>query len=394
MYAGADVDLVLGDEGRWILHFRTAAEQNLLFRQLRYYQRLVELLYGHEEFNAKAMKLFCIYNRNGNDTLELDEFGEIVAALHLPKVPEVEQAARAISPHEPFCMSKAEYQRFMELVDCRLELWPLFEKYCSPHALRRLGRIEQLTAPVMAEGEFRQFQLQEQRADLRGCQRSVEALRWTEGCVSFNQFSQHMFSRENWMVHLEKTSQYQDMDRPLTEYFVKSSHNTYLSGNQLTSKSMASRYVEDLYRGIRCIELDTHDGSAGPIIKHGYTITSAITFRSVVEAVAEFSQLNPEHFPIILSLENHCGAQNQLLMAEILEQTLGGRLFTMPRACSNTDRLPSPNQLRGRVLIQGTGAVAQIRPAFRRELLPVGGRTGRLQLQRQTAFVPRWLEYP
>jgi phosphatidylinositol phospholipase C delta len=155
---------------------------------------------------------------------------------------------------------------------------------------------------------------------------------------------------------------------------------------------MASRYVEDLYRGIRCIELDTHDGSQGPIIKHGYTITSAITFKSVIEAINEFSVLNPKHFPIILSLENHCGINNQIVMATIIEQTLKDRLFVIPRICSNKDRLPSPNQLRGKVIIQGTGNIEEMRPSYRKEQLLVNARTGRLQ--RTTKFVPKSLDYP
>jgi hypothetical protein len=48
------------------------------------------------------------------------------------------------------------------------------------------------------------------------------------------------------------------MDQPLTEYYVHSSHNTYLVGNQLTSDSKAFRYIEDFYDGVRCVELDIH----------------------------------------------------------------------------------------------------------------------------------------
>jgi hypothetical protein len=54
------------------------------------------------------------------------------------------------------------------------------------------------------------------------------------------------------------TMVYQDMNQPLTEYYVHSSHNTYLVGNQLTSDSRAFRYIEDFYDGVRCVELDIH----------------------------------------------------------------------------------------------------------------------------------------
>ena len=38
----------------------------------------------------------------------------------------------------------------------------------------------------------------------------------------------------------------EDLSQPLTSYHCYSSHNTYLTGNQLTSDSKAERYREDL----------------------------------------------------------------------------------------------------------------------------------------------------
>ena len=43
-----------------------------------------------------------------------------------------------------------------------------------------------------------------------------------------------------------------------------------------------------------------------------------MTFEEVIVAIAKFSNSNPEHTPIILSLENHCNAKQQRQMAAIL----------------------------------------------------------------------------
>jgi phosphatidylinositol phospholipase C delta len=48
---------------------------------------------------------------------------------------------------------------------------------------------------------------------------------------------------------------------PLTDYYCFSSHNTYLTGNQLTSDCKVSRYIEDLRKGIKCVELDVHNSN-------------------------------------------------------------------------------------------------------------------------------------
>ncbi|KAG6018197.1 hypothetical protein E4U43_007163 [Claviceps pusilla] len=141
------------------------------------------------------------------------------------------------------------------------------------------------------------------------------------------------------------------LDRPMNEYFISSSHNTYLLGRQVAGHSSVEGYIRALAQGCRCVEVDCWDGSDGyPQVVHGRTLTSAISFKEVMTTINKYAFVKSS-FPLWISLEVHCNPSQQALMVDIMKEAFGHRLVTEPLDPSS-EKLPSPSELMERILIK------------------------------------------
>ncbi|XXH00530.1 hypothetical protein Hte_006878 [Hypoxylon texense] len=144
------------------------------------------------------------------------------------------------------------------------------------------------------------------------------------------------------------------LDRPFNEYFISSSHNTYLVGRQVADVASIEGYISTLVRGCRSVEIDCWDGGDGqPIVKHGYAMTNSISFREVINTINKYAFV-ASRYPLWVSLEVHCGAAQQEVMAETMKEIFGAHLVTEPLDPS-ANKLPSPSELLERILIKVKG---------------------------------------
>jgi hypothetical protein len=88
----------------------------------------------------------------------------------------------------------------------------------------------------------------------------------------FDAFVRYMTSS---ITHAVAPPREEDLSWSLSNYFISSSHNTYLTGNQLSSDSSADAYKNVLLRGCRCIEIDVWDGDESESDDGNYTSSAS-----------------------------------------------------------------------------------------------------------------------
>uniref|UniRef100_H2ZL30 Phosphoinositide phospholipase C n=1 Tax=Ciona savignyi TaxID=51511 RepID=H2ZL30_CIOSA len=233
--------------------------------------------------------------------------------------------------------------------NCQKSILPLIQHYSSdrlrftPHDLQKFLLKEQKEEWANDINAVKKFMINY----LSDASRSNDSVYF-----DMKEVMAYLFSKENSLWDRKyDTIPDSVLDHPLSHYWISSSHNTYLTGDQFSSESSCEAYARALRMGCRCIELDCWDGPDGmPHIYHGMTLTTKIKFHDVLKTIKEHAFVVSD-LPVILSIENHCKLPQQRHMATkfvdifqdmLVRQTVG----------SNEQALPSPNQLRGKIIIK------------------------------------------
>uniref|UniRef100_A0A670YQ33 Phosphoinositide phospholipase C n=1 Tax=Pseudonaja textilis TaxID=8673 RepID=A0A670YQ33_PSETE len=243
-------------------------------------------------------------------------------------------------------LEESEIEEFCTRLMKRPELEDIFHHYSGEDCVLSAEELQEFLHDQGEEASLQQAQHIIQTYELNEKARQ-HSLMMLDG------FTMYLLSSAGNILNQAHAGIYQDMSQPLCHYFISSSHNTYLTDNQIGGASSTEAYVRALMKGCRCVELDCWEGSNGePIIYHGHTLTSKILFRDVIESIRDHA-FKHSSYPVILSLENHCGLEQQSTMAHHLKTILGDMLLIQPLDGDLSKQLPSPEQLKGKILVKG-----------------------------------------
>ncbi|KAI3757854.1 hypothetical protein L6452_05397 [Arctium lappa] len=162
-------------------------------------------------------------------------------------------------------------------------------------------------------------------------------------------FFRYLIGATNSALSLSHSAS-QDMTAPLSHYFIFTGHNSYLTGNQLSSDCSDVPIIQALERGVRVIELDIWPNSTKDdvFVLHGRTLTTPVELRTCLTSIKNHA-FSASEYPVVVTLEDHLTTDLQAKVAEMIHQIFGDMLFTPDKDC--LEEFPSPESLRKRVMI-------------------------------------------
>ncbi|VFQ99475.1 unnamed protein product [Cuscuta campestris] len=167
--------------------------------------------------------------------------------------------------------------------------------------------------------------------------------------LNLNEFFKYISSGANSLSN-PKIGIHHDMNSLLSHYFIYTGHNSYLTGNQLSSDCSDAPIIQALQRGVRVIELDIWPNTTKDNVDvlHGRTLTAPVALSKCLKSIKEYA-FSASDYPLIITLEDHLTPDLQAKVAQMIKQTFGDMLYSPGTECLK--EFPSPESLKKRVII-------------------------------------------
>ncbi|KAI1181083.1 PLC-like phosphodiesterase [Nemania sp. FL0916] len=101
-------------------------------------------------------------------------------------------------------------------------------------------------------------------AEMQGESDDTISAALTDDTYTFDRFLEVWWLRFGLEIEKPVPLTDKDLTKPISNYFIDSSHNTYLPGNQLSGKATVETYKRVLRQGCRCVEIDVWDNIISP----------------------------------------------------------------------------------------------------------------------------------
>ncbi|KAL6545167.1 Phosphoinositide phospholipase C 6 [Orobanche hederae] len=211
---------------------------------------------------------------------------------------------------------------------------------------------EQMTAD-----QLHKFMVQHQLEE--GCTAlDVEAIMQSVFSHRHRPDRRHHFTLEDFFYYLFRDDLngpinpqvHHDMTAPLQHYFIYTGHNSYLTGNQLSSDCSEIPIIKSLENGVRGIELDLwpNSGKDNIHVLHGRTLTTPVPLMKCLKSIKEHAFINSP-YPVIITLEDHLTPELQAKVAEMVTQIFGDMLYCPESGC--LEGFPSPEALKHKIIL-------------------------------------------
>ncbi|KAM7422803.1 hypothetical protein PAMA_010712 [Pampus argenteus] len=327
------------------------------------------IYYGDRVKSLDLFSLNCIFtwlqqtfseaDKNGDGTLSIGEVHQLLHKLNvnLPKQKVRQMFQEADTDENQGSLGFEEFCSFYKMISTRRDLYLIMISYSNQKEVMDLHDLARFLENEQKMRGLAKEYLTDIVARFEPCPENLQRM-----VLGIDGFTNYMRSPAGDIFNPEHNQVNQDMTQPLWNYFIATSHNTYLTGDQLLSQSRVEMYAYVLQAGCRCVEVDCWDGPDGePIIHHGYTLTSKILFKDVIETINKYA-FTKSKYPVILSIENHCTVPQQKKMAEYLKEVLQDKLDLSSVNVQECKKLPSPEMLKGKVLVKGKKLPANLDP--------------------------------
>ncbi|KAG6758224.1 hypothetical protein POTOM_038562 [Populus tomentosa] len=209
---------------------------------------------------------------------------------------------------------------------------------------------------IMTDNHLQRFLIEvqkQEKATLEEAQAIIESLKhlaiFHRKGLNLEAFFKYLFGDNNPPLDL-KLGAHHDMTAPISHYFIYTGHNSYLTGNQLSSDCSDVPIINALKKGVRVIELDIWPNSDKDDVEvlHGRTLTTPVQLIKCLRSIKEHA-FTASEFPVVITLEDHLTPDLQSKVSKMVTQTFGDTLFSPGSECLK--EFPSPESLKRRIII-------------------------------------------